>query len=540
MNNSNENIALLNWLAEFQKKNNRKLKILHIGNIAANGYLNGKFQRRYDVEADVLCFDYYHIMGYPEWEDIAIRSDYKSDIRPRFAKSDILNYERPDWFVQGPLFLCFDYLFAKNSNNFKEQSRISKKINNYLYSRSGFNRVYLYNRWHLLKIFNFFANKILSRLPRRFFAKYMPKSFKEAFHNSLDKFKRKLRLLLSDHLPSIDIGHINDTVNALNYKYKECFPHRKYVFTVDDIRTYFFYKEKWEKLFSYYDIIQCYGTDPIFALLFSEKPYVAFEHGTLRTFTSDDSKINALTSFAYRKANHVFVTNGDCLEHAIKLGIQDFSPMIHPVDVDQHRSNLLRIAPAVRSTYNADVLLFCPLRHDWEIKGTEMHIKALALLKREALFGEKSVKLIMTNWGEDINKSRDLASLLGVHEDIIWVNPLCRLKMIELIHASDVVLDQTILPCFGSTAPQALACGIPVIMSYKPESTEWIFEEPAPIISAFNETEIVSGIKRALDKAWLVDFKSRAMAWIDKYHSPKVAVKKQLEIYKEIIDGINK
>ncbi len=45
------------------------VKILHIGNIANNAYNNAKFQRRVGIQADVLCYDYSHVMAQPEWED---------------------------------------------------------------------------------------------------------------------------------------------------------------------------------------------------------------------------------------------------------------------------------------------------------------------------------------------------------------------------------------------------------------------------------------------------------------------------------------
>ena len=60
------------WLADFERKNGRKLRVLHIGNIANNAYNNARIQRQYGIEADVICYDYYHIMSCPEWEDVTV------------------------------------------------------------------------------------------------------------------------------------------------------------------------------------------------------------------------------------------------------------------------------------------------------------------------------------------------------------------------------------------------------------------------------------------------------------------------------------
>lgn len=58
----------LAFLKEFQRAHNRPLRVLHIGNIANNAYNNALIQRRFGIEADVICYNYYHVMGCPEWE----------------------------------------------------------------------------------------------------------------------------------------------------------------------------------------------------------------------------------------------------------------------------------------------------------------------------------------------------------------------------------------------------------------------------------------------------------------------------------------
>ena len=144
----------------------------------------------------------------------------------------------------------------------------------------------------------------------------------------------------------------------------------------------------------------------------------------------------------------------------------------------------------------------------------------------------------MTSWGADLDASRALAKSLDVNEQIIWISPLSRLNMIEMLQACDVVLDQTILPCFGSTAPQALACGTPTIMSYKPETTAWIIKEPAPLLQAMEPPGIAACVKQALDPDWLNAFKQEAAIWIDTYHSVPVALHQQLGVYKQILEEV--
>ena len=42
------------------------LRVLHIGNVANNAYLNAKLLASAGVESDVLSYAHYHIMGSPE------------------------------------------------------------------------------------------------------------------------------------------------------------------------------------------------------------------------------------------------------------------------------------------------------------------------------------------------------------------------------------------------------------------------------------------------------------------------------------------
>ncbi len=107
------NAEALAWLGEFKQQSGRALRVLHIGNIANNAYNNAKIQRSLGIEADVLCYDYYHIMGTPEWEDTDIKGSL-DNFHPDWWAVDLGNWQRPDWFVQGPLLDCLDYLRAKH------------------------------------------------------------------------------------------------------------------------------------------------------------------------------------------------------------------------------------------------------------------------------------------------------------------------------------------------------------------------------------------------------------------------------------------
>lgn len=53
-----------------------KMKILHVGNIANNGYLAAKKERERGYESYLINVNYHHVMMMPEWEELKINFDY--------------------------------------------------------------------------------------------------------------------------------------------------------------------------------------------------------------------------------------------------------------------------------------------------------------------------------------------------------------------------------------------------------------------------------------------------------------------------------
>jgi len=485
------------WLAEFAKRQGRQLRVLHVGNIANNAFLNAKLLRQAGVEADVLCYDYYHVMGTPEWEEVDLRHPYGDDYNPRFAPADLTGYARPAWFIQGSLSECRQTILAAQQagRSFRppwESEGVAPGDFAYRLANAAMSTPSVRAVWRALRL------------------RYV------------------LRPVFLGLLSALAAGETRRYVN----EFTATFPERPDRLSAGDVAPFLAYKWLFRAIFEQYDIIQLYSTDPMYGWLAGNKPYIGFEHGTLRDFTLGDHAVHRLTAIGYRKADHVFITNGDCLEYAQKIGVERYSAMIHPIDVDQHRSVSAASAAAVRAEYDADILLLCPLRHSWDAKRTDIHLRALPLIRQRA---KARVMLVLTEWGEDVARSRKLIRELGCSDAVTWIKPQARIAMIRLTRAADVVLDQMALPHFGATAPQAMAAGVPVISSYVPESTRWIIEEPAPILPAFSPQEVCDQVMTALDPGWRRQYQDTARRWIDTYHHPRRVVESHLRVYRNIV-----
>jgi glycosyltransferase involved in cell wall biosynthesis len=522
------------WLRQFERERGRPLRVLHVGNIANNAYLNASFLRRVGIDCHVLCYDYYDPMATPEWEA---------------SPEEAAEYRRPYWFVQGPSKVALAYLHAVLDGRRAARTVLWWRLEllklllvdprtralgvgvkrtgrlGLSYARRARRRLAHARSW------SWSLARWGARRTGRAVGLDMPEP---PLGPTLSAEARRLyeQGVQASSLP-VD-GDLRYEVRRLELMrdFGEAFPGRLDVLAPPDFVWYANVKA-WAALFDRYDVVQCYATDPIVALLTALRPFVAFEHGTLRDFTLGDDPIHRLNALAYRCADHVFITNGDCLEYAERLGIERFTPMIHPVDVDQHERDYAAEVVAIRARIGADVVLFCPLRHDWTIKGTDVHIRALPAIVAAT---PGTVKLWLCEWGADLPASRALIEELGIADNVAWLPPLDRSELVAHMKAADVLLDQMALPHFGATAPQGLAAGTPVVMSYDPASTEWIVDEPAPILSAFDAAGVAAAVATALDPAWRDEFASRAYEWIHREHHPRRVVLEHCRVYRRLTE----
>jgi len=80
-----------------------------------------------------------------------------------------------------------------------------------------------------------------------------------------------------------------------------------------------------------------------------------------------------------------------------------------------------------------------------------------------------------------------------------------------------------------------LAAGVPVVSSYVPSSTEWMFPEPPPIIPAFDAEQVANAVVMALDSGWRQLNRERARHWVDRHHSRERIVADHLHVYQKVL-----
>jgi glycosyltransferase involved in cell wall biosynthesis len=314
-------------------------------------------------------------------------------------------------------------------------------------------------------------------------------------------------------------------------EFRRLFPDRPDPLTLEDLDMFRSLLPLWKRLFAEYDLVQTYATDPILPLLAGKRPYVAFEHGTLRDVPFAPTQVGRTTAIGYALADGVFITNGDCLKSVAPLKIKRYAPMVHPLD-ERDYARIEGLGRRLHEKLGARHLFLCTLRHDWTVKGTDVYLRALPLLCEA--FGP-TFKLLLARWGGQVRESEELLRSLGVESLVHWIEPLPRRALIRYQKSVDVQFDQVALPHFGATAPEAMAAGVPVLMSYDPASTSWIVPEPAPILTVWTPADVVAKTLVALDPAWRLEYRRRAERWIREYHSSKRVVEGHVAMYRAVL-----
>jgi glycosyltransferase involved in cell wall biosynthesis len=288
-------------------------------------------------------------------------------------------------------------------------------------------------------------------------------------------------------------------------------------------------------LFRSYDLVQANGLHPILTLLAApDHPFVAFEHGTLRELPFQDSWAGRLLSLAYRSARAIVITNPDVIDSARRLGLDNYVFVPHPVDETKYTPGRSEFRDRI-GLQSSDVVLFSPASHNWDIKGSDVMLRAFAELVRQ---GPAESVLVLTEWGLELERSRALIGELGIGERIRWVKPLPKLQLIEAYRGADIVLDQFLIGTFGGIAPEAMACGRPVIMAYDAEVNHWAFPTLPPIVPARTVEELSHELARLVgDSEERARIGRSGREWVERHHGWRLVVDRQLEIYEEVLEA---
>ncbi len=532
-------------------KGAEKLKVLHIGNIANNGYNIANLFNQAGVESDLIIGPYYHIAGCPEWEDAEFDGDVGDQFYPAWHEVNITNgFKRPKWAAQGPWEACITYHLNRNKGHRVRavlwwwwlylcrrvvalEHPVAKKLSNGL--GSPHKLIYLF--FYKLKILSWGFGYTLY-LFREFLFRILKSILKSnsvtipLFYRLRDYRRRKKKQLVK--VTSID-SHAGQAALADKPANND-----SSTFSSGELDAHKALAEVFKPLFEYYDVIVGYSTDGIWPKLAGHK-YIAYEHGTIRTLPFEDSLAGRLCKYVYQEADAVIVSNFDNNHAADKLALKNYTCIPHYI-------NEMNVAPNVgqsirdhyRAEYGANFIIYNPSRQHWSYqrdegweKGNDLFIRGFAQFVKDTC---PNAIAIMTHWGASLNESKELIKQLGIENNVDWVEPVPHKRMIQYIHASHLVSDQFLLGTFGGIPAKAFMHGRPVLSSFDPKLHEWCFSEMPPFLPARTVTEIVTSLEKSyLDEVFYTETAKKSAKWYEKEHSNQVLLSRMSKVMVEII-----
>jgi glycosyltransferase involved in cell wall biosynthesis len=473
-----------------------------VGNIGNNAYQNARMLNDAGIDSDVLCYDYYHLMGCPEWEDAEVGplpEGLDHDF-PDWSRVSVGGFRRPHWFAQGPLLLAMLYLRSRGTASSAGERALWRLLEA---SRWALARRRLRGAFRLCYLIAVGGGRFVAGL----MAGSRPPGRRAAGPGG---------------------GHggaVPAWAEPFLRRFATLFPERPDALRMEDLGHYAAGARILAPLFARYDVVIGYATDAILPMLAGHPRYMAFEHGTLRSIPFEDSAAGRLTALAYRTAACAFVTNCDNVRAVERLGLDNARYVPHPVNdrlVAAADGSALR--RELQDAHGADFVVFHPSRHHWEParhpsweKGNDVLLRGFGRFVREVA---PRALLVLVRWGRTVADSEALLRAEGAEHRTLWIDPVPNRTMLRYIHASDVVADQFWLGTFGGITPKAMACGRPVLLRLDPAVHAWCFPELPPHIESRSPGDVFEGLRRSYQEpVFRAELGAASRAWYRRYHA---------------------
>ncbi len=645
-------------VTEINARLGRPLRVLHIGNIANNAYNNARIQRQYGIEADVLCYDYYHVMATPEWEDGGLTTQLNPSL-PNWWKSNLRGFRRPNWYVQGPLTLCLEYLDAYclgqkfrrwNAGIALEQGYIEclridavargeewrdprslwrrypallplaeawrhrgsssvasmivlarsfsvsivlcglrtlSRIATVPYLRANlideFRRLVL---WPVLaaavseppRIRGASAILVAYRTARRLLrrgergnleleacvAQLVPTETKHPWRASLVRFGSIMLRGIAQVLMGAFVAPSHwlankvwprEQVKSFSERRAEAPGIASVLLSAQNggaAANEVLCKEfeayiadhclRFSSVLKHYDVIQGYSIDGIIPLTNRNLAFASYEHGTLRELPFEESLTGLICRVAYSNSPAIFVTNTDVLPSVDRLGLDPDRVHFLPHAFDEQKLMRWRDAHADLRPPRGEVTFFSPTRQHWRdgnrslTKGNDVMLRAAGSLWAQG----RRFRLVMVEWGEDVDASKRLIDDLGFGEAVRWMPPLGKQDLWHTYCSSHAVLDQFILPALGGVGFETLALGRRIVTHTDQTVLSRFFGAAPPTLPAATVDDVAASLLRVLDDPEDKDGLGEAgCEWVKTYHSARRIVSIQARVYRQLLGPLD-
>jgi glycosyltransferase involved in cell wall biosynthesis len=546
--------------------------VLHVGNIAQNGFLNAKLLNEHGWDCDVLCADYYHFGGSPAWLSLAARDIQKhelgDDFFPNFFRFAETASANPRWFAQGPQIAAITYLWLRR-NGPRDTADAAWSVLTYLRFKATALRTtapfaFVWQRFdfdkaikdlgvapeHVPELEAGWQSEALQNRMRDLVrevdgedpARYLSYPLDPQLWTYLFERYRLLHDLpdlslqsarnpaQQDRLESIaDFRKMQNEGLTIAYGVDLLVPAEPMPDTLPDAvlpeDTVWIsgVRPTWKALWPCYRYRVNYATTVTFGLLSGGLPYAGFEHGTIRSIPFEDNVTGRLTRRGYQAASAVLITNADYIKASPRLEFEEHRKVWCPHRFDQDA--LAQFNAEFKRPRKSDLAIhfFAPARHDWtrgdvhNDKANDRIVHAVASLVRE---GCRKFVVTFIRYGKDCDATVALISELRLDSWFAWIDPLPNNALWRTYVESHAVLDQFHIPAIGGVGLESLALGCRLI-THDNGCLATFFNEQPPLLPACSADDIARQMRRVLDDPVDAAGMGRAAAdWFQRRHGP--------------------
>jgi len=249
--------------------------------------------------------------------------------------------------------------------------------------------------------------------------------------------------------------------------------------------------------------------DCYIALKLGKRPLIGHAHGSDVRATLRHPLFGRVVRYNLMKCDIILVSTPDILD-TVKQFREDAKYLPNPVNT------MIFYPKPLQKSEKKKVLIASSL--DWDVKGTDIAIKALSRIKNEV-----SVNIIA--YGKDFGKTLKLAKNLGIHINILPKVP--HEKLNQYYWNSDVVIDRFKLGSLGMVSLEAIACGRPVITYVSSEYPEY---RDFPLKDLIDEEEIAEAVLNADEMLWRKEYE-----YMVKNHNPRTITDIVIKIYNSLL-----
>jgi len=289
-----------------------------------------------------------------------------------------------------------------------------------------------------------------------------------------------------------------------------------------------------------YDVIQLSG--PAISMgAFCPRPYVVFPTGgDLFISPFEETVFGLLMRTGYRNTGHLLLGDASYFDYCDRLTLnahRTFAPFMIDTEIyapgqsDEVRARWIHKVGGKRFVLNV-------CRQAWEWKGNDRLIHAFNELRQAQRY--RDWRLVLMQWGPDVEKAMKLISELGLEAVVLWEKLVSKPLVRKYQRAADLVVDQFVMPGYGTSVLESMAAGKAVVMRPADERSQAYLKEPPPFLGAMQPEEIRAQIEKAHDDHFREDIGKESYKWVNAHHGYLSTFNAYIGTYMSVLSFANR